>query len=207
MIYTQDGLGISRRTEGKMDFRKLVEKSRSIRRFDQSAEIPEKALYNLVDLARITPSATNMQPLKYKIVFEKEKAEKVFSTLRWAAALRDWQGPEEGERPAAYIVILLDTLIFQRAWVDPGITAVTIQYGATEMGYGACILGSINKEMLCDSLAISDRFAVQLVVALGVPKEDVVLEDMGDAAQDFNYYRTGNGIHHVPKRRLSDIII
>ncbi len=190
-----------------MDFRELVEKTRSFRRFDQSKKISEDELIRLVELARITPSAANQQPLKYRLVTDDEEASQVFRTLRWAAALKDWDGPEEGERPAAYIVILQDMEISNRIWLDSGIAAVTVMFGAVEMGYGGCIIASVDKQQLASVLHIGDRYAVQMVLALGVPSEEVVMESVDSATGSVSYFRSEDGVHHVPKRALKDIII
>ncbi|MFR1760319.1 MAG: nitroreductase family protein, partial [Christensenellaceae bacterium] len=86
----------------------LVLRNRSYRRFDASCPVPEADLKALVELARFTPSTVNSQALKFRLVHEKEEADKVFPCLVWAAALKDWPGPDEEERPTAYIVILCD---------------------------------------------------------------------------------------------------
>jgi nitroreductase len=187
-----------------MELRQLVKEARSFRRYDQSKRLDEKQLLDVIDIARLTPSAANRQPLKYRIVFEKTECEKVFSTLSWAGALHDWSGPEEGEKPAAYILILLDTEISKHAWVDPGIVGVTMQYAATQMGFGGCMLGAVDKAALSELLEIPGRYVLQLVVALGVPAEQVVLET---AEEDTTYFRDADGTHHVPKRTLDDLIL
>jgi hypothetical protein len=45
-----------------------------------------------------------------------------------------------------------------------------------------------------------------LVLALGKPKETVVLETVGPEG-DVKYWRDEQSVHHVPKRRLEDIIV
>ena len=86
----------------------LVRKSRTYRRFYQDVPISEETLRGLVDLARLSPSGRNAQPLKYKISWKPETNEKIFPTLGWAGYLKEWGGPVEGERPAGYIIILGD---------------------------------------------------------------------------------------------------
>ncbi|MFC1901140.1 nitroreductase family protein [Chloroflexota bacterium] len=186
--------------------RDLVLQNRSYRRFDQSVEISMETLKELVDLARNSASATNRQPLKYILSNEPEKNAKVFETVGWAGLLKDWPGPAEGERPSAYIVILLDTEIAQNAGCDHGIAAQSILLGATEKGLGGCMLGSANKDALRKNLSIPEKYDIALVVALGKPGEKVVLETMGEDGS-FAYWRDAESVHYVPKRKLDDIII
>ena len=92
-----------------MNFTRLVRENRSYRRFNEADPIPRKLMTEMVDLGRICPSGANRQPLKYMIVSDRETQDRVFPLLSWAAYLKDWTGPAEGERPTGYIVILGDT--------------------------------------------------------------------------------------------------
>ena len=91
--------------------RDLIVKNRSCRRFLESERIEPEVLKDLIDLARLSPSGSNLQPLKYIISNEPTMNAKIFPHLGWAGYLTDWEGPVEGERPAAYIIILGDTSI------------------------------------------------------------------------------------------------
>ncbi len=188
------------------NFHSLVLKTRSYRRFDQSILISKAELKSLVDLARNSASGANIQPLKYIISADPEKNNLIFQTLKWAGYLKDWDGPAEGERPAAYVVMLGDTAVKTSFGHDPGIAAQTIMLGASEKGYGGCIFGSMERGKLKENLSIADRFEVILVLALGRPVEKVVLEECA-ADGDIKYYRDADAVHHVPKRRLQDIIL
>jgi nitroreductase len=187
-------------------FRELVLANRSYRRFREDERIEMETLRSLVDLARCTPSAANLQPLKYILSNTPERNAVVFSTLAWAGYLPDWPGPVEGERPSAYVIVLLDTCLSKSAGCDLGIAAQTILLGATEKGLGGCMFGSIERDRLCKELAIDERFDVMLVIALGKPVEKVVLEDVGPDGS-IKYYRDDDAVHHVPKRKLGDVIL
>jgi nitroreductase len=184
----------------------LVLQCRSYRRFYQDIPIDNKTLRELVDLARNTASAVNRQPLKYVLSCSEDKNAVIFSCLHWAGTLKNWPGPDPGERPAAYIIIMGDKIIAEKVQVDHGIAAQTILLGATEKGLGGCMLGAIDKERLHELLKISERYEILLVVALGKPKEKVVLESM-KSTDSFDYWRDKNNSHHVPKRQLNDIIV
>ncbi|RKX83301.1 MAG: nitroreductase [Spirochaetes bacterium] len=189
-----------------MDIQELVVKNRSYRRFYEDEKIEKERLYELIELARITPSAANKQPLKYLLSNTPELNAKIFSTLGWAASLPDWPGPEEGERPSAYIVILGDTRIAKSWSVDPGIVMQTMLLGAVEMGLGGCMFGSVKRTKLAGLLRLPGYFEVLYVLALGRPREKVVLEPLGEDG-DTRYYRDENQVHHVPKRALDELII
>lgn len=186
--------------------RELILKNRSYRRFYQEVDIKLDTLRELVDLARLSASAGNMQPLKYILSCDPQKNLLIFSHLAWAAYLRDWTGPGEGERPSAYIIILGDTEISRSFGCDHGIAAQSILLGATENGLGGCIIGSIRKEGLRKALEIPPQYEILLVLALGKPKEAVVIETVGGGG-DVRYWRDSAGVHHVPKRPLADLII
>jgi len=186
--------------------RDLILKSRSCRRFYENEPIALETLRQLVDLARLSPSARNAQPLKYILSCDGEKNAKIFPTLTWASYLKDWGGPKIGERPAAYIIALGDQSISLTYGVDPGIAAQSIMLGANEMGLSGCIVTSVQKQALSQVLEIPEQYKVILAIALGKPREKVVVEKMG-LDGDIKYWRDEEGIHHVPKRDLDDLIV
>lgn len=192
--------------EGVEMIRDLVLKNRSYRRFHQEVSIEGKTLRELVDFARMSPSAANMQPLRYMLSCEPRRNALIFSNLGWAAYLQDWPGPGEGERPSAYIVILRDKQIGHPMGLDHGIAAQSILLGAVERGLGGCIIGSVNEPGLREALGIDANFEILLVIALGKPRETIVLETVS-AEGDIKYWRDNEEVHHVPKRQLDDIII
>jgi len=188
-------------------FKEIVAKNRSYRRFYQDHEISLDALRGLVDLARLTPSAANRQPLRYIISQRPEKNAVVFRHIAWAAYFKDWPGPDEGERPSAYIIVLNDTNISKTMdYPDHGIAAQTILLGATAMGLGGCMIANIKKEGLRTALSIPANFDILLVIALGKPKEEVVIESVPPSG-DIRYWRDEKRVHHVPKRSLDDLLL
>lgn len=184
----------------------LVEKNRSYRRFYGDYSIKREVLEELVDLARLSPSGRNLQPLKYYICVSPELNAEIFKTLSWAGYLKDWAGPQELERPTAYIVMLTDReLTAGTPAIDEGIACQSILLGATEKSLGGCIIQSVKRAELAELLAIPSSLEVALVIALGKPKEEVHLVDVKDG--DIKYYRDESARHYVPKRSLKDIII
>ncbi|MFW5979904.1 MAG: nitroreductase family protein [Halanaerobiales bacterium] len=181
-------------------------KNRSYRRFYENEKISRKTIRKLIDLARKSPSAANRQPLKYIISNEKEKNSKIFPCLSWAGYIKDWDGPKNGEKPAAYIVMLGDKEITENFWDDPGIAAQSILLGAVEKDLGGCIIGALNHDLLRENLKIDQRYEILYVLALGKPKEKVKLETVGPD-NSIKYWRDENEVHHVPKRKLDDIIL
>jgi len=183
----------------------LVKRNRSYRRFFQSETISETQLRHWVDLARLSPSARNAQPLKYVLSFTPEMNARIFPCLAWAGYLKDWQGPSDGERPSAYLVMLGDKTIASNYFCDHGIAAQSILLGAVSEGYGGCIIAAVKREALQKALGIPEHLEILQVLALGKPKEEVVLESMQGA--DFKYWRDQDAVHHVPKRTIDELIV
>jgi len=184
----------------------LIIKNRSYRRFYENVLTDRKILEELVDLARLSASASNKQPLRYILSCEKNKNDIIFNTLAWAGYLKDWPGPIEGEKPSAYIIMLNNQEISKNYWCDPGIAAQSILLGATEKELGGCMFASINRDKLRYALKINEKYEILYVLAIGKPKEKVILDKVGIDG-NIKYWRDENGVHHVPKRSLMDIIL
>jgi nitroreductase len=184
----------------------LIRKCRSYRRFYQEISMNIADLHEMVDNARLSASARNAQSLKYIISNNKNYNEKIFPCLAWAGYLKEWPGPIEGERPSAYIIMLNDSEISNNYFCDHGIAAQSILLTAVEKGFGGCILAAIQREKLCEELKIPKRYEILQVIALGKPKETVVIDSLENGG-DYKYWRDENQVHHVPKRNLKDIIL
>lgn len=186
--------------------KELIEKNRSYRRFHQDESVAYPVLRELIDLARLSASAANLQPLKYIITSDPERNSIIFPFLKWAGYLADWPGPVEGERPAAYIIVLGDLRVAKGFGCDHGVAAQSILLGAVEQGLGGCIISNIDRQGLRAALRLSDEFEILLTIAIGRPKEKVSIVPIGPGG-DVRYWRDGEKVHHVPKRRLDDIIV
>ncbi|MBN1989943.1 MAG: nitroreductase family protein [Bacteroidales bacterium] len=186
--------------------KELVYRNRSYRRFREAKRVSRELLLELVDLARMSPSGRNIQSLKYYLSADVALNERVYPLLAWAGYLKDWDGPVEGERPSAYIVMLEDTLVAQGMVHDQGIAAQSILLGAVEKGLGGCIIASVKKEALSKVLGLPNHLKVALVIALGEPLEEVVVDPIGPDG-DIKYWRDDSQVHHLPKRSLKEIVV
>ncbi len=184
----------------------LIKKTRSVRRFDESVPIREEVLRTWIGNLRYTSSARNLQPLKYKIVTEKDDLELIYPLLHWAGYLKDWDGPSQGERPTAFVIQLVDTDIATSARFDEGIQLEALMLQATAEGWSGCIIQAFNAAKLVASLSIPERFSPLSVIAFGKGIEQIVIEKL-IADGSVQYWRTADGVHHVPKRIAEELII
>lgn len=189
-----------------MTIRELILKNRSYRRFYQEHAIDRETLEQWVDLARHSASGANKQPLKFYLSCHPQTNAIIFPNLRWAGYLEDWDGPQEGERPSAYILILGDASLSDSFGVDHGIAAQSILLGAAERGLGGCMIGSVQRVKLQRELNLPEQYHILLAIALGKPKETVVIEALGPDGS-IKYWRDPHGVHHVPKRSLDELIV
>ncbi len=187
----------------------LVKITRTVRKYKASESIAEKDLFNLVDLARLGGSARNSQPLKYMIINQDNLKKQVFVHLGWAGYFSEWDGPSIEQRPAAYIICVLDKKIDKglecEAYCDLGIASQNLLLGAAEKGIFGCRIGSFSPR-LHKLLDLGEAFKILLVIALGYPAEEVALEEVGEDLE-IRYWRDDEKLHHVPKRSLCDIIL
>ena len=185
----------------------LMPKERSYRSFDESVSISREALVGFVENARLIPSSVNLQPLKYRICHTKEECDTMLALTKWAALLKEYQIPPKGHAPTAYIVICIDKNVSDKGIFDKdvGIAAQTIMLSSVEAGFGGCMIGNFNPTQLAEALDLPNGVVPSLVLGLGKPDEEIVIEEIKDNKSA--YYRDEKGIHHVPKRALEEILL
>lgn len=187
-----------------MMIRDLILKNRSYRRYDESVKIPKEKIESWIELARFSGSGRNMQPLKYVISTDAVINEKIFPYLGWAGYLLHWRGPAEGERPVAYIAVIHDNNLARNYYCDDGIAMQSILLGAAEDGFGGCMIGSVNKSKVSAILELSEELELLWIIALGKPAETCIIDDA--VKGNIKYWRDEKDVHHVPKRKLDEII-
>lgn len=187
-----------------MDIYETIISRRTIRKFKQEKIDPE-ILEKLVNAGRLAPSGANLQPLEYLVIDNKGLKEKIFPNLAWAGYIRPEGDPGEGERPAAYIIILADRKINPAPGMDIGASAENISLAAKEEGIGCCWIGAFKKKEINKVIGTPEDLSAELILALGYPAEKPVSEDM-ERGSSVKYYKDGSGTLHVPKRRLEDIL-
>ena len=185
-----------------MEVKEALLKRRTIRKFKQTP-IEEEKLKGLINYARLSPFAANIQGLKYKIITEKSLNNKIFDNVKWAGYLPDG-APTEGERPVSYIAILGDTTIKQSFETDAGTAVFAIILGAWDMGIGSCWMGSVDRKNIAEILELDEKYSLLYIIALGYPLEESKECEYIDNPK---YYYDEKGTLNVPKRSLEDIII
>ena len=186
-----------------MDIYEAIRKRRTIRKFQQNP-IPEDILKKLIDTARIAPSGSNMQPLKYVVVNEEKLTAEIFPHVKWAAYIAPKGNPEIDERPTAYIVVCIDNDIRRvTPESDAGAAIENILLAAVAENIGTCWMQAVDKPEIKKILNIPEQYAIDSVISLGYPKEESVMEELSDSIK---YWKDENGVMHVPKRKLEDIM-
>jgi len=187
--------------------KELLYENRTCRTFDESRKISREELLDMVDCARVAPAAMNVQPLSYRLVYTEAELCKFQPLTKWGGALPELNLPPVGHRPQAFIVICQDTAKFgdpKKFDRDVGICATAIYLRAAEMGLSGCMIGAFDRDAAKSVLSLPEGVEPLLTIGLGKADEVRKIVPVTDGAT--KYYRE-NGVHCVPKRELSDIIL
>lgn len=189
--------------QGDREMFDLIAARRTIRQF-KSEPVGRELLEKLADVARLAPSAANMQPLEFIVVDDRSKCAEVFPCLKWAAYIAPEGDPKPGHEPVAYIVTLVNTKVREKMFeYDVGAAMENMILAALSEGVGSCWLLSIDRDKLKSILGVPDGFRIDCVLALGRPAEDPAVEDFRDSQR---YWKDKDGRLHVPKRALARVL-
>ena len=186
-----------------MDIEEAIYNRRTIRRFKQEP-VPIEILKKLIDFARVAPMGSNIQSIEYIIVSDSSMREKLFPLVQWAGFLPEKdQHPEVGRRPMVYIIVLGNTDIKENPRLDAGAAIENILLAAVKFGLGSCWMGSVNREKAAVLFNLPKNYEIISVISLGYPDEKSSIELFEGS---FKYWKDEDGIMHVPKRQLNDVI-
>ena len=177
---------------------------RTIRLFKQ-ASVSSDDLRDMLDAARQTSCACNGQLLRYVVVKSSDDVKNVFEQTAWAGLVKPRRTPVWGvSAPAAFIAVVGPKDANSMTYADAGAAIQSMQIAAYEKGLGCCWLGAINREKLHGLLGLQEKQEVFFLLAVGVPAEQPVSEDISDP-KDVKYYLDDNNQLHVPKLTVDAI--
>ena len=180
-------------------------KERRTARLFNGKPVSHEILLKLIDGARLSPAAANLQPLKYGIVTDEELRRKIYPHVRYAGYIKDWN-PGFKESPKAFIAVFCDPSIrpTDKSECDSGIAMMAISLLAHEEGLGSCIIGSLDRKEVKEILGVSDDLDLMYLVALGY--HDTACSSY-DSDETIKYHMEAPGNFVVPKRTLESIVI
>ena len=185
-------------------FSELARKCRTARSFLPEVKIPRAELLDIIDTARISASARNMQRVRYAIIEGKE-ADETFYNIGLGGALKPGEKPTFEDRAPAYILLLAPKSDSDmNLYIDIGIAGEAVMLAACDKGYSGCIIRSFKPDFM-SSLVPSEEYSPVLLIALGKSAEVAMIKDisLGEAV---GYYKD-EGKHIVPKYSLETVVL
>lgn len=188
-----------------MNVYEAIKKRRTIRKF-KDIPLKEEDIMQIIDCARLAPYASNLQPLKFSVVTDRETRLKMYPHIKYAGYIPDWD-PEFEETPPVFIIVLNDTNIktTKTSEVDSGAAVAHMCLAATELGIDTCWFGSVGKKEIKEMLLFPNHLDITYVLGLGYGAQTGEYEDIKN--NDHRYYFDENGNVRVPKRSMEEIII
>ncbi len=190
------------RTKRVATLGKLLRRNRSFRGYDTSFEVRADQLHRIIESTTLCPSARNQQVLRFRPVLSDE-SDNILKHIRLGGALPELHLPFPGTEPHAFIVICSTVEESKYIDIDLGIVAQTMLLQATELGLGGICIGAFDHAEIKAALELP--YEPLLVVAIGRPAEQIEIVECGEG-DSLTYWRK-DGVHYVPKIRVSDLII
>ncbi|MBI9033891.1 MAG: nitroreductase family protein [Bacteroidales bacterium] len=190
-----------------MELKQLIKANRSYRKYEHAIKIEESVILEWIDYARFVSSSKNRQAVRFLVITESDQVQCICNQMQWARHLKGWDGPNKEQMPSALLIVCTDDTVNNKAETDVGIITQTLLLQAVNEGFGGCILRSINRKLIREKYKLNENLKIDMVVALGKPAQEIILEEMGAGSQACDYWEDENGTHHVPKRAMEDVVI
>ncbi len=180
-----------------MEFDEVLRMRRSIRKY-KPVSVPEKYLLQLIDAARLAPSALNLQPWRYVIIKESSVIKKIakcspnsfiadspaliiccldpkaFDSM--LDVLKKAMGSGEASLSSGYESIVErnrgdEAYINTLLHLNAGISFEHILLKAADLGLGACWIGMFDADSIKKLVGIDDRYIIPALISVGYPDQ------------------------------------
>ncbi|MCL1943442.1 MAG: nitroreductase family protein [Candidatus Azobacteroides sp.] len=156
-----------------MDFLKLTTKRSSVRDFT-SEPVEQEKIECILEAARMSPSASNLQPWVFVVIREEPGRKKLQSCYD-----RDWF-----KTAPVYIVVCGD---HSQSWkrkdgkdycnIDSAIAAEHICLAATALGLGSCWVCNFDLRKCKEEFGLPEHLEPVVFIPIGYPKDQSVFEN------------------------------
>ena len=184
-----------------MTVEEAICRRRSIREFENRT-VDKAELLRLVELARLYACGGNRQPLRFGILTNPQKTEKLFQHLHWAMYLPEYMILPQN-RPPAYIILLRDEKVCKNCGYEIGAASTSVFLAAEERGLKTCALGSFDAGFLRELMEIPSNLCPELVIAIGYGAQQSCIVPYVDTMK---YRQEENGTFCVPKLSLTEVL-
>jgi len=151
-----------------MELKEAIRKRQSIRDYADKP-VPEEKLRNVLEAARLAPSANNGQPWKFVIVKDRKKRQELTQAANGQAFV--------GEAPIIIAAVATNvehvmTCGVPSYAVDLTIAVDHMTLAAVDEGLGTCWIGAFSQQMVREILGIPDKYRVVTIFPLGFPRRE-----------------------------------
>lgn len=158
-------------------FYDLAGKRQSCRKYD-SRPVEKEKVEQILESARIAPSASNSQPWTMIVADDKVIVEQIAkASVSGGIPINKFAA----QAPVFIVIVVEKARTITRlagwikerdfAWTDLGIVAEHICLQATELGLGTCMIGWFDEKKVRQILDIPSNKRVGLLITLGYPPE------------------------------------
>jgi nitroreductase len=164
-----------------MTLKNIIEKRRSVRKF-KDEKVPDDLVKELIDAARMSPSACNAQPWRF-VIIQKDEDKELLKKNDIFKQTFVYEAP-------LIIICLGDPSVFPRkelekhygsfdeeifgeigAIRDVTIGAQSLVLRATDLGLGTYYIGLVERKKLKEILGIPESYVLPFVIIAGYPDE------------------------------------
>jgi len=151
-----------------MELKEAIRKRQSVRDYEDKP-VPEEKLRNVLEAARLAPSANNRQPWKFVVVKERKQRQELTRAANGQTFI--------GEAPIIIAAVATNpehimTCGVPSYAVDLAIAVDHMTLAAVDEGLGTCWIGAFSQQKVREILRIPAKYRVVTLLPLGFPGKE-----------------------------------
>lgn len=155
-----------------MELKEAITKRQSIRDYE-AKPVPEEKLRNVIEAARLAPSAGNRQPRKFVVVKDGKRRKELARAANGQTFV--------GQAPIVIAAVATEPESVMSSGipsyaVDVAIAVDHMTLAAVDEGLGTCWIGAFSQQRVREILNIPDKYRVVALLPLGFPTAETTIK-------------------------------